>query len=391
LSKVAYLDCASGISGDMMLGALVDAGIDLATIQTGIDSLGLPSCRLSASDVKKRGFCATQLLVQHAPQHAHRHLGEIVAMIDQSQIAAGAKELAKRMFAQLADAEAKVHGTTPEKVHFHEVGAVDSIADIVGTAIGWELLGVDRAVASPVPTGHGTIQIAHGRCSIPAPATAELLRGIPLAESPAGGELTTPTGAVIVATLADEFGPLPEMSVTTIGYGAGQRDYTSHPNLLRLLVGESRAAASAESVWVVATNLDDISGELIGYCTERLWQTGALDVWTTAIQMKKNRPATELSVLCRAADVEAVEAVLFRETTTLGLRRWQVARSRLDRARHRVMTPWGEVEGMRSTTGAGQVAFAPEFESCRQVAAQHDVSLKAVYEAALRAFVPSSD
>ncbi len=203
--RIAYLDCASGISGDMTLGALVDAGADLAAIQAGIDSLGLPSCRLVASEVKKQGFRATQITIEHEPEHKHRHLHHITAMIDGSALSDHQKELAKRIFRKLAEAEAKVHGTTIEKVHFHEVGAVDSIADIVGSAIGFNLLGVERIVCSPVPTGSGFIEIAHGRCAIPAPATGELLRGVPLAALDVEGELTTPTGAAIVAALADEF------------------------------------------------------------------------------------------------------------------------------------------------------------------------------------------
>src|SRR3954447_1233490 len=241
---IAYLDCASGISGDMTLGALVDAGADLAAIQSGIDSLGLPSCRLIRSEVKKQGFRATQITVEHEPEHKHRHLHHITAMIEGSSLSERAKTLAKRIFQKLAEAEAKVHGSTIEKVHFHEVGAVDSIADIVGAAIGFDLLGIDRIIFSPIPTGHGFVEIAHGRCSIPAPATGELLRGIPLATLDVEGELTTPTGAAIVAALADGFGPLPAMTVDRIGYGAGQKDFPQ-ANILRLLVGEVASATGS--------------------------------------------------------------------------------------------------------------------------------------------------
>src|SRR3954469_7393357 len=234
--RIAYLDCASGISGDMTLGALVDAGADLALIQNGIDSLGLPSCRLVQTEVKKQGFRATQINVESEPEHKHRHLHHITAMIDGSALTARQNELATRIFRKLAEAEAKVHGSTIEKVHFHEVGAVDSIADIVGAAIGFDLLGIERIICSPIPTGHGYVQIAHGRCSIPAPATGELLRGIPLATLDLEGELTTPTGAAIVAALADDFGPLPAIAVQQIGYGAGQKDFPQ-ANILRLLIG----------------------------------------------------------------------------------------------------------------------------------------------------------
>lgn len=385
--RIAYLDCLSGISGDMTLGALVDAGVDLAAIRAGIDSLKLPcKCRLVATEVKKKGFRATQITVEHEPENAHRHLHHITAMIDASQLTERQKDTAKRIFTRLGEAEAKVHGTTLRQVHFHEVGAVDSIADIVGAAIGWDLLGVDRIVASPVPTGRGTIEIAHGKCSIPAPATAELLQGIPLAESNVNFELTTPTGAAILSALVDGFGPIPAMKIERIGYGAGQKDLPEQANVLRLFVGESVDALSSDQVWVVETNLDDISGEVIGYCTTKLWEAGALDVYTTAIQMKKNRPGVTLTVLCPAELVEQIEAILFRETTTLGVRRWAVSRHKLERKSHQVETPWGTIEGKLGWAAGQAPSFSPEFESCSRVAQQHDVPLKDVYEAAQRAY-----
>jgi hypothetical protein len=386
--KIAYLDCASGISGDMTLGALVDAGVELAALNAAIESLGLPGCRLRTEEVKKKGFRATQVIVDYTPEHTHRHLHHITQMIDGSRLSDRQKDTARRIFTRLAEAEAKVHGTTIEKVHFHEVGAADSIADIVGAAVGWDLLGVERIVASPVPTGSGSIRIAHGQCSIPAPATAELLCGIPLAPSAVCGELTTPTGAAILATLVDEFGPLPPMTIETIGYGSGQRDLEEQPNLLRLVVGQSAAAPLADELWAVETNLDDISGELIGYCTTRLWEAGALDVYTTAIQMKKNRPGVTLSILCRDAELAAVEAIVFRETSTLGIRRCKVQRHVLRRQAHAVQTAWGPVQGKIGWWGGDPPRFAPEFEDCRRVAIEHGVPLKSVYEAAQAAFHP---
>ncbi len=370
----------------MTLGALVDAGVELSAIQAGIDSLGLPSCRLAAAEVKRKGFRATKVTVEHEPEHAHRHLHHITDMIDRGTLTAAQKDLAKRIFTRLGEAEAKVHGTTIRKVHFHEVGAVDSIADIVGTAIGLDLLGVDRIVCSPIPTGTGYIQIAHGRVSVPAPATAEMLKGIPLAGSAVEFELTTPTGAAIVATVADEFGPLPAMKIATIGYGAGDRDLKEQANLVRLIVGDAADAQTADQVWVLETNLDDISGEVIGHCTNLLAEAGALDVYTTAIQMKKNRPGVMLSVLCQSADVAKMEKILFRETTTLGVRRWPVSRHKLERRPHDVETAWGTIQGKLATLGDGTISFSPEYESCRRVAAEKNVPLKDVYEAARRAF-----
>ncbi len=390
--KIAYLDCPSGISGDMTLAALIDAGAALGEIQAGIESLGLPDCRIVAADVKRKGFRAVHVAVEHPPEHAHRHLHHIAAMIDRGRLTDRQKDLAHRIFKRLAEAEAKVHGTTIEKVHFHEVGAVDSIADIVGAAIGWDLLGIERVVASPIPTGRGFITIAHGRCSIPAPATAELLTGIPLAASEVEAELTTPTGAAIVSTLATEFGPLPSMRISRIGYGAGTRELTEQANILRLVVGAAAEAdgSGLEQIWVVETNLDDASGELIGYCTSRLWEAGALDVYTTPIQMKKNRPASMLSVLCNAADIERVEAVLFRETTTLGVRRWPVSRRKLERRRHEVTTAWGAIDGVLALLPGHPPSFSPEFESCRRIAEQRSVPLRVVVEAAQRAFDPNA-
>lgn len=387
--RTAYLDCASGISGDMMLGALVDAGVDLAPLNVAVESLGLPGCRLVAEDVKKCGFRATQITVTPEAEPPHRHLAQILAMIDRGKLTSGQKDIARRIFTRLGEAEAKVHGTTVEKVHFHEVGAADSIADIVGSAVAWDLLGVDRIVSSAVPTGSGKVKIAHGLCSVPAPAVAELLLGVPLAESSIQSELTTPTGAAILTTLVDSFGPLPSMTVTAIGCGAGQRDLQEQANLLRLFVGLADDSGGTEQVWVVETNLDDISGELIGYCVTRLWEAGALDVYNTAIQMKKNRPGVKLSVLCRAGDVETMEEILFQETTTLGIRRWPVSRSVLKRQAHQVSTEWGPVDGKIGWLADGRVRFAPEFESCRRVATERGVPLGRVYEEAQKAFDPS--
>lgn len=384
--KIAYLDCLSGISGDMTLGALVDAGVELSAIQSAIDSLKLPTCRLVQSEVKRKGFRAAKVTVEHEPEHAHRHLHHITDMIDASALTPRQKDLAKRIFTKLGEAEAKVHGTTIRKVHFHEVGAVDSIADICGAAVGWDLLGVDRIFCSPVPTGRGFIQIEHGRCSIPAPATAELLQGVPLAESHVEAELTTPTGAAILATLVDGYGPLPSMRVERIGYGSGDKDFASHPNVLRLFVGESTATAAGDQIWVVETNLDDVSGEIIGYCTTKLWEKGALDVYTTAIQMKKNRPGTTLTVLCQAADLERIEKTLFRETGTLGVRRWPASRHKLERKEHAVETQWGAIAGKLGWIAGQEPSFSPEFEACRKVAEASGVPLKDVYEAAHRAF-----
>src|SRR5438477_10250453 len=377
--KLAYLDCISGIGGDMTLGALVDCGIDLAALQAGIDSLGFPNIKLTSEEVKRHGFRAMKVKVVHEPEKAHRHLQHIVEKMDASTVLTTAqKELAKRIFTRLGEAEAKVHGTTIRKVHFHEVGAVDSIADIVGCAVGLALLGVDRIVCSPVPTGTGHIEIEHGRVSIPAPATAEILKGVPLAASIAPFELTTPTGAAIVKTVTDEFGPLPPMTIETIGFGAGDRDLKEQPNVLRLIVGQAGDLLASDMVWVLETNLDDISGEVVGHTTAKLFEAGALDVYTTGIQMKKNRPGVLLSVLAPADLCTKLEKIVFRETGTLGIRRWQACRHKLERRPHTVETSLGPVEGKLAVLPDGGTSFSPEFEACRRIATEKNVPLKDV-------------
>lgn len=388
--KIAYLDCVSGISGDMTLGALVDAGVDIQALQAGIDSLGLTPVKLVATEVKRHGFRGLKVNVEHEPEKAHRHLHHITEKIDASTVlTAPQKDLAKRIFTRLGEAEAKVHGTTLRKVHFHEVGAVDSIADIVGAAIGITLLGVDRIVCSPIPPGSGYIQIEHGRVSVPAPATAELLKGIPLAPSNVTAELTTPTGAAIVAAVADSFGSLPPMTIDTIGLGAGDKDFAEQGNLLRLILGHTDDAYSADQVWVLETNLDDVSGEVLGHTTSLLLEAGSLDVYNTAIQMKKNRPGVTLTALCTSDLIAKLEKIIFRETKTLGIRRWLVSRHKLERRAHSVETQLGTVLGKLATLPDGTVSFSPEFESCKQVATEKNVPIKDVYEAAIRAFAPT--
>jgi uncharacterized protein (TIGR00299 family) protein len=393
--RIAYLDCLSGISGDMMLGALIDAGVDIAQIQAGVDSLGLPSCRFVADTVSKCGFRATNVNVQYEPEHTHRHLHHITEMIDQSQLTTNQKDLAKRIFTKLGEAEAKVHGCSIEKVHFHEVGAVDSIADIVGTAIGWDLLGVDRIECSSIPTGTGTVKIAHGTVSIPAPATAELLTNIPLAQSEIAAELTTPTGAAIAATIVDKFGSLPAMQIKTVAFGAGDRDLESQPNVLRLLIGETEDTSNSaedqihDEVWVLETNIDDMTGEAIGHCCGILQQAGVLDVYTTAIQMKKNRPGVTLTALCHSDSVAEAERIMFEQTTTLGIRKWTVQRHILQRQQHTVETTWGPLLGKLATLPSGDQRFSPEYESACEISVREDISLQRVFAAAATAYLDS--
>jgi pyridinium-3,5-bisthiocarboxylic acid mononucleotide nickel chelatase len=384
--RIGYFDCFSGISGDMTLGALADAGVDPRAIQSAVASLGLP-CELAFETVRRGGFRANYAKVIAPPEHAHRHLHHIEAMIDRSTLTPRQNELAKRIFLKLGEAEAAAHGIDIKKVHFHEVGAVDSIVDIVGSAVGLDLLGVDRYEASPLPTGRGWVRAAHGKMSLPAPGTAELLKGVPLAESDVEMELTTPTGAAIVTTVAERFGPLPAMTIESIGLGAGTRDLPDQGNILRLFVGTIALPAESDRVWVLETNLDDLPGEVVGYATAQVMAAGALDAFVTPIQMKKNRPGVMVTVLCREDQIVAMEEILFRETTTLGVRRYPVSRHKLKRQATEVETPFGPIRGKLGWLDGRPPTFSPEHDDCARVAAERGVALRDVYNAAHAAYL----
>lgn len=375
--QIAYFDCFSGISGDMTLGALLDAGAELSTIQAAIASLNVGDVRLSVSNTSKRGFRGKLLTIDHPPEHAHRTLRDILTLIRKAKISSGARDLAMRLFERIARAEAMVHGTTIDRVQFHEVGAIDSIVDMVGVAVAWDMLQIERAYASPVPTGTGQVRIAHGLVSVPAPATAELLVGVPIAPTQIGIEMTTPTGAAIITELASEFGPMPPMQVGRIGYGAGRKDMPDRPNLLRILIGNALKPTprNDNSVLILECNLDDVTGEEIGFAIERLWKTGALDVFTVPIQMKKNRPGTLLTVIARPQDRQVMESILFQQTGTLGIRYRKQARTVLPRAAIDVQTPWGVVVGKVSKLPSGSINFSPEYDDCKKIAADFGLRL----------------
>lgn len=386
--RVAYLDCSMGISGDMTLAALIDAGVDQQAIHDGIQSLNLPGVNLKTSEVIKGGFRATYVKVEHPEQHAHRHLSDIREIINSaSALTPAQKQLALDIFQCVAHAEATVHGSDIEKVHFHEVGAIDSIVDIVGAAIGFTLLGVDQIVASPIPTGRGQVTIDHGVCTVPTPGTAELLKGMPLADVPVDAELTTPTGAAILSALVDRFGALPAMTIEQIGYGSGTYDFPQRANLLRIFVGKVAAKAGTDQVYLLETNLDDVSPEIIGYAKKQLIDAGALDVYTTAVQMKKDRPASIVSVICHPRDLEQMESILYDETATLGIRRQLIERSIRQRQSHTVETAWGQVMGKLAWRSGEEATFTPEFDDCARVAGEQQVSLRTVYRAAETAFM----
>jgi hypothetical protein len=375
--RTAHFDCFSGASGDMILGALISAGVPESAIRTALDSFHLP-LQLEVERVKRCGFAAIKATVHCQDEDHYRFLPDIEAIVARGNLSGKQRELAMSIFRKLARAESVAHGMPLEKVHFHEVGALDSIADIVGAAVGLDVLGVERFTCSSIPTGVGTVTGAHGLMPIPTPGTAELLKGVPLAPSTVKFELTTPTGAAILTTIAHEFTDSPAMTIDTIGHGAGTKDFIDRPNILRLLVGDTHASPHTDTVVVLETNLDDCPGELIGYTIERLFAAGALDVFTIPIQMKKYRPGVLLSVIAEAATVPVLERILFTETATFGIRKRTMDRVKLARSAVTVDTPWGPVRVKRGTMEGFEV-ITPEFDDCARVAREQGVPLQEVY------------
>lgn len=392
--RVAHFDPFSGISGDMTLGALLDAGVPADAVVDGIASLGLP-IQVKIEKIRKGGFASTYVKIEAPHEHKHRHLHHIDAIIDQGKLSEKQRELAKSIFRRLGEAEAKAHGIELKKVHFHEVGALDSIADIVGSAIALDLLGVEKFTSGPVAVGSGMVKCEHGLMPIPGPATAELLKGVPQRPTSIQTELTTPTGAAILTTVVSEYVDQPAIAIETIGYGAGTKDFPDQPNLLRIFIGETNASLGLQpgedgldhdTIWQLETNLDDVPGEVIGYCFDRLLAAGALDVYTLPITMKKNRPGILLSALVESSNLQAVEDVLFRETGTLGIRRVQMQRDKLHRKPTTVETQYGSVRGKVAWRMGESQRFSPEYDDCARIAREKGVSLQDVYNQALSAF-----
>jgi pyridinium-3,5-bisthiocarboxylic acid mononucleotide nickel chelatase len=385
-TRHAYFDCFSGISGDMVLGALVDAGADLGAIEADLRKLSLEGWSISASKVKRGEIFATHVKVETSEGHHHRGLSIILQRIENAKLAPRAAERARKIFTRLAEAEAKVHQQPIEQVHFHEVGAVDSIVDIVGAAIGFELLGIDEFACSAFDVGAGQVQTAHGLLPVPAPATAELLKGAPMFTSGIARELVTPTGAAIASTLAARYAEIPRMTLQAIGYGAGSADLKEKANVLRLLIGESAVTEPTDhwdaTVTVIETNIDDMSPQIYGYFVERALEAGALDVFSSPVQMKKNRPGQLITILSEPHNVSRLIDLLFRETTTIGVRTYEVRRKTLARESVTVETPFGEVR-MKISRMHGSVRNAtPEYEDCRRIATQKNIPLKDVLAAA---------
>jgi uncharacterized protein (TIGR00299 family) protein len=444
--RIAYLECFSGISGDMFLGALVDAGVPARLMEETVVALGV-GAKLEISRVVRSGISAPKVDVwvdgekdmpreeywaeqdaarailpakashdhehphghehshhknaeksrakapaphEHEHAHSHRGLTEIRQIISAAAISESAKTTAIRTFEALGAAEAKIHSVPVESIHFHEVGAADAIVDIVCGAVGVETLGVDEIVCSPLNVGGGTVKCAHGTFPVPAPATVELLKGVPVYSSGIEAELVTPTGAAIARTLATRFSAFPEMKIEKSGYGAGSRDFPGHPNVLRLVIGEAlpllAGKTKSETVSVLEANLDDLNPQVFGYVMDRLLEEGALDVFGMPVQMKKNRPGTLLTVLCKPEDTEKLAQLIFSETTTLGVRRREESRQTLARRWENVRTEWGEVRIKIASMNGTVTNYAPEYEDCRRIAAEHHVPLKTVMQEAARAY-----
>jgi uncharacterized protein (TIGR00299 family) protein len=440
--RIAYLECFSGISGDMFLGALVDAGVSPRLLEETVAALGV-GAKLEISGVVRSGISATKVNVwvdgekdmpreeywakqdveralspakaqhdhehahghdhhnehsragapvphQHEHAHTHRGLKEIRQIILAAAISESAKTTAIRTFEALGAAEAKIHNVPIESIHFHEVGAVDAIVDIVCAAVGAEALGVDEIVCSALNVGGGTVKCAHGTFPVPAPATVELLKDASVYSSGIQAELVTPTGAAIAKTLATRFSAFPEMKIEKSAYGAGSRDFPGHPNVLRIVIGESLPALAGktkyETISVLEANLDDLNPQVFGYVMDRLLEEGALDVFGMPVQMKKNRPGTLLTVLCKPEDAEKLTQLVFSETTTLGVRRREESRQTLARRWENVRTEWGEVRIKIASMNGTVTNYAPEYEDCRRIAAEHHVPLKTVMQEASRAY-----
>jgi uncharacterized protein (TIGR00299 family) protein len=380
--KTLYFDCFAGASGDMILGAMVAAGVDPNFLREQLSLLPVTGFSIDFETVNRAGLSAMYARVETAHEHSHRSLTDIKQIIEGSDLSSAVKQRAVQIFTRLAEAEARVHNEPVDHVHFHEVGALDAIVDVVAAAICFDALKIERFVCSPLHVGSGMVKMAHGHFPIPPPAVAELLKGVPFYSTEIKGELLTPTGAAIITTVCSEYGPIPEMKTDATGYGAGTREYPDFPNVLRVLLGETEGTATDERLWMLETNLDDASPQIIGHVMDRVFELGALDCFFTPVQMKKNRPGVLLSVLCGRDEKEALMKLLFTETTTLGVRSYEVARRALQRGVVTVETQYGPIDVKVAHLDGRVVNEMPEFEQCRETAARAGVPLKIVEDAA---------
>ena len=384
--RVLYFDCFAGASGDMILGAMVAAGIDPATLKSQLLLLPVQGYSIEFQLVDRSGLSATYARVQTPHEQEHRNLNDILKIIYDSRLSEQVKSNAAKIFSRLTEVEARVHNESIEQVHFHEVGALDAIIDVVGAAICFELAGIERFVSSPLHVGSGTVEMAHGRFPVPPPAVAELLKGAPIYSTEIKGELVTPTGAAIIATMCSEYGAIPKMKLQQSGYGAGTREYEKFPNALRILIGETDEAGNDETLLMIETNVDDLSPQVFGHVLERALEMGALDCYLTPVQMKKNRPGVLLSILCRPTDRESLTEMVFTETTTLGVRSYQVQRRALEREVVRVETQYGPIDVKVARLKGRLVNEMPEYAQCQKAALEFGVPLRQVERAAMLAF-----
>ena len=419
MARILYFDCFSGIAGDMVLGALLDAGLPFDELKRALGSLAISGYEVTAERVLRAGVSATKFRViehpagaaaqhttgaaaehsggvgaehpageasQHHHGHPHRHLKSIYELIDRSGLSPAGRTRAKELFQRLGEAEAAIHQTSVEKVHLHEVGALDSIIDIVGSVFALEWIGVDRIVCSPLNVGGGTVQSAHGLFPVPAPATLKLLGDAPVYSGAVQKELVTPTGALIATSYASSFGPIPEMAVETVGYGAGDRDTPGTPNVLRVLIGRAADRPHGDRVVVIECEIDDMNPQIFGVVMDQLYAAGALEVFYVPVQMKKNRPGTLLTVVAAPERKAALSEVIFRETTTIGLRHHEVDRECLPREIVSVDTPLGAVRFKLASRGGRVVNAVPEFDDCARIAAAKNMSVKEVQAVAIQAY-----
>jgi uncharacterized protein (TIGR00299 family) protein len=378
--KVAYFDCFSGISGDMFIGALIDAGLDLDDLRSELGKLDVPDMHVNARKVSKKNIAATRFEVVDKGEKRYRHLPDLNRIVDEGNLSDKVKAQAKEIFLAIAKAEAKIHNQPLEKVHFHEVGALDTIVDVVGALVGLEKLRIQRVFSSPLNVGSGTVEFSHGVFPVPAPATAELLAQTPVYSNEVQGELVTPTGAALIAALASSFGPMPLMTLSATGYGAGTRDL-ERPNVLRVLIGEM-TGQEEETIVVIESNIDDMNPEFYDHVLDQLFGAGALDVYCSNILMKKTRPATKLTVLGKPEDEQKLSQIILSETTSLGVRVRREWRHKLAREIVQVQTAYGKIQCKVSRLAGKIVTKMPEYEACRQIATQLQVPLKQIYAAA---------
>jgi uncharacterized protein (TIGR00299 family) protein len=381
--RTLYFDCFAGASGDMILGALVAAGVEQDVLREQLKLLGVDGFEVSFENADRSGIGATFARVATRHEHAHRHLSDIRKIIEGSRLSAQIKDTAISIFTRLAEAEAHVHKQSIEQIHFHEVGALDAIVDVVGAAICFDVLRIERFACSPLHVGSGVVEMDHGRFPVPPPAVAELLKGAPIYGTDIKGELVTPTGAAIITSVCTEYGPLPAMHVEHTGYGAGSRQYERFPNVLRVFIGEDQSSGLVEEkLWMIETNVDDLSPQLISHVMDRAFELGALDCYFTPVQMKKNRPAVLISILCRGSERDELGRMLFSETTTLGFRSYGVERRALERSIVTAETEYGSIDVKVARLNGRVINQMPEFDQCRDAARIAGVPLRVVEEAA---------